>query len=312
MSGSRSTQASNLPSLTFIGFGEAASAFARGVRSEHPDIVISAYDKKTESVCAPVRHEKLTDYETASVKGAETPAEAIAEADAIFSLVTADQALVAAHLTAQTIKSGVLYLDCNSCAPETKRHSAEIIQSAGGRYVDVAVMAPIHPALHKTPLLVSGPHVEAVLDLLGTLGSNVEVIPGDIGTASTVKMIRSIMVKGLEALTLECYLSARTAGVEAKVLQSLEQSYPNFGWTKRIPHMLERTMVHGNRRAEELREVAKTVEALELPHDMATAITEWQQRMGALHLTPSSDDKDQLADQILAALSAQKNNSANE
>lgn len=310
MSNSRNAQVSNLPSLAFIGFGEAATAFATGVRSEHPDIVITAYDKKTDSVCAPVQHDKLTEYQTSSVTGAKTLAEAIVSTDVIFSLVTADQALVAAQQAALSIKPGTLYLDCNSCAPETKRQSAKAIHQAGGRYADVAVMSPIYPGLHKTPLLISGPHVEATWELLNTLGSNAEIVPGDIGVASTIKMTRSIMVKGLEALTLEFYLSARTAGVEARVLQSLEKSYPEFGWAKRISHMLERTMVHGIRRAEELREVAQTVETLGLPNDMATAIVKWQQRLGDLQLKPTGNDKDQLADQILAELGKNENNAA--
>lgn len=309
MSELRNVPESNLPSLAFIGFGEAATAFAAGVRSEHSDIVITAYDKKTDSVCAPVQHEKLTDYQTASVTGTKTLAEAIASTDVIFALVTADQAFVAAQQAAKSITPGTLYLDCNSCAPETKRQSAEAIHQAGGRYVDVAVMSPIHPGLHKTPLLISGPHVKAALELFNTLGSNAEIVLGDIGVASTIKMTRSIMVKGLEALTLEFYLSARTAGVEARVLQSLEKSYPEFGWAKRIPHMLERTMVHGIRRAEELREVALTVEALGLPSDMATAIVKWQQRLGDLQLKPSGNDADQLADQILAELGKNENKS---
>lgn len=285
-------------SIAFIGFGEAAQAFAAGLaKGVAPEIF--AFDIKT-GQGGDVAVAKRAEYERAGVSGCDTVGQALAGVTAIFSMVTADQALVAAGDVAGNIVPGSYYFDCNSCAPTTKQESAKLIAAAGGQYVDVAVMAPVHPGLHKTALLVSSPDHAQALEILAALEMEARHIPGDIGRASSIKMIRSIMVKGLEALTLECFLSAKLAGVEEEVFGSLERSYPGFGWDKRVPYNLERVMVHGKRRAEEVREVAITVAALGLPNDMAEAIVAWQQRVGDLGLVAGSEDADLLAGQILA------------
>lgn len=294
---------SNLPSLAFIGFGEAAVAFVSGIRSERVEIVAAAYDKKTGSACGPIRHAKLEDYQNASVAGVETSAQATAGANMIFSVVTADQAFAAAEETALTITPGTLYLDCNSCAPGTKLRSSEIINHAGGRYVDVAVMAPVHPLLHKTPLLIAGPHADAALEALGALGMNASAVPGAVGSASAIKMTRSIMIKGLEALVAECVLTGRKAGVDEIVLDSLDATFPGFDWRKRAAYMLERSLSHGVRRAAEMREVVNTVAELGLEPHISPGTAAWHQTLGSLNLKAKdigANDYGKLADAILA------------
>ncbi|MCC2113418.1 MAG: NAD(P)-dependent oxidoreductase, partial [Hyphomicrobiales bacterium] len=225
---------------------------------------ITAYDIKTDHASADISARKFTDYREHGVDGAGTSHDAVAGVGIVFSTVTADQALVAAEAAAPHIVAGTLYLDCNSCAPETKRRAAAVIDAARGRYVDVAVMAPVHPRLHKTPLLVSGPHAATALDALNKLDMAASIATGDVGKASSIKMIRSVMIKGLEALVVECVLAGRRAGVDEIVLDSLEATYPGFDWKRRAAYMLERVMVHGVRRAAEMREVARTVDDLGL------------------------------------------------
>ena len=107
-------------------------------------------------------------------------------------------------------------------------------------------MAPVHPRLHRTPLLISGPHVEAAAAAFASLGMSAKIHDGPVGAASSVKMIRSIMMKGLEALVCECVLAGRKAGVIDTVLDSLDDTYPGFDWKKRSAYMLERVMTHGS------------------------------------------------------------------
>ena len=287
-------------SLAFIGFGEAATAFVQGW-GEARSCRIYAYDVKTDSADAAVRDGKWRDYRRWQVIGCNDTADALADVDIAFSLVTADQALVAARQAAGRIRPGTLYLDCNSCAPGTKRQAATLIDGAGGRYVDVAVMAPVHPTLHRVPLLIGGPHADAALAALAALEMRAESVADEVGTASSIKMIRSIMVKGLEALVLECVLAGRRAGVDDQVLDSLEATFPGFQWKQRSAHMLERVMTHGIRRAAEMREVALTVEQLGLPADMAHAAVLWQQRVGDLHLPIPEGGYRQRADAVSAA-----------
>src|SRR5579863_4573608 len=136
-------------SIAFIGFGEAARAFLDGWRT-NPGFRarVSAYDIKTDSSDTQVRAAKRADYAAASVIGASTAAEAVTGAEAVFSVVTADQAHEAAVAALPGLARGALFFDCDSCAPQTKLRTSQEVGAAGGRYVDVAVMAPVHPGLH--------------------------------------------------------------------------------------------------------------------------------------------------------------------
>lgn len=285
--------------LTILGFGEAAEAFSSGWRETyHGDI--ASFDLKVGHPEGLARLQARA--EEAAVKITGTAAEAVGGAPIIFSLVTADQALIAAQDCAPHIAAGALWFDCNSCSPGTKRKAALAIEMAGGIYIDVAVMAPVHPRLHRTPLLVSGPQTSQALELLQALGMKPALAGDTVGQASAIKMFRSVMIKGIEALTGECLLSARRAGVEGEVLQSLQASDPGFDWAYRSAYSLERMMVHGERRAAEMREVSKTIAELGLPSRMSDAITQWQAQIAALGLEGGTADLGGRADRILEAL----------
>ena len=117
------------------------------------------------------------------------------------------------------LANGALFLDCDSCAPQTKERTAKEVDAAGARYVDVAVMAPVHPRLHRTPLLISGMHAKDAAGALAALDMSATIHDGPVGSSSAIKMIRSIMMKGLEALVCECVLAGRKAGVIETVLE---------------------------------------------------------------------------------------------
>lgn len=279
-----------------IGFGEAGAA----VCADWPADALAAtkgFDLKSLEPASAM----TTRYAASNVVEAMSAAEAVADADVIFSLVTADQAPVAAQ-SAATLNQGALYLECNSVSPGVKRDNAEMIEAAGGRFVDVAVMAPVHPAKTRVPLLLSGPHKEAAAVALTALGMNAEVVEGELGRASAIKMVRSIMIKGLEAVAAECALAGVKAGVDEFVIPTLEETFPGFGWEDRIAFKLERMMTHGGRRAAEMVEVAKTVDELGLPSRMSASSVEWHAEIGEMGLKAVSDDYRVLARQILDAM----------
>lgn len=276
--------------IAFIGFGEAGAAFAGGAPAR-------GYDRKTDlpDLCAA----KLEDFANARVMACPDAAAAIGGARAILSVVTADQALAAARTGAALIEPGAFWFDMNSVAPDTKRAAAALIEAAGGRYVDVAVMAPVHPARRAVPLLVSGPHADIGARMLAEFGfTNIAVAAGPVGAASSIKMIRSVMVKGLEALTAECFLAADAAGVTDQVVASLDASWPGIDWAAKADYNLDRMMVHGLRRAAEMEEVVKTLDALGTGSAMTRGTVERQRTIGALGLTPDGG----LADKIHAIL----------
>jgi len=269
--------------VSFIGFGEAAQAFAeeRNADSGAP----RAYDIKTDD--GATRDTKRADYARSRVRGCDSPGEALAGASVVLSLVTADQALAAAQRCAGLLDAKAVWFDMNSVAPNTKRAAAEVIEEAGGRYLDVAVMAPVHPARRAVPLLLSGTAATAGAEMLAAIGfSNIRVVGDRIGMASAIKMIRSVMVKGLEALTTECVLAADAAGVRNEVIASLDASWPGADWAAKADYNLDRMMVHGLRRAAEMEEAVKTLDALGTGSECTRATVERQRAIGQLRIAP--------------------------
>lgn len=263
--------------VTIIGFGEAGRAFAIG---STPDLALSVYDLKQGD---PAMQAALV---VAGVRRAKDAVDALTCAEAVLSLVTADQALAAAQDYAGHLTPGALWLDMNSVAPETKRAAATAVEAAGGRYVDVAVMAPVYPARRAVPLLVAGPHADDALALLSSIGfTKMRRVEGGIGAASAIKMIRSVIVKGIEALTAEAMLAADAAGVRDEVLASLDASDKPGSWTERADYNLDRMLVHGLRRAAEMEEVIKTLDALGAGSVMSRGTVERQRALGGLGIT---------------------------
>ena len=261
-----------------IGFGEAGSTFALA-----GDWAAAAqvFDIKTDD--AAKRDAMLAAYADAGVSSALALAGALDGVSLILSLVTADQALAVAEAAAALIAPGALYCDLNSVAPQTKQAAAQAIEAAGGHYVDVAVMAPVDPARLNVPLLLSGARAGEAEERLRALGfANSRVVGADVGRASSIKMIRSVMVKGIEALTAECVLAADAADVLDEVLASLDASEKARPWEARADYNLDRMLVHGTRRAAEMEEVVKTLEGLGTGAAMTRGTVARQRAIGAL------------------------------
>lgn len=224
----------------------------------------------------------------AGVIAASDAREALAGVPLVLSLVTADQALAAARAYAPYLAPGAIWCDMNSVAPQTKRAAAQAVEAVGARYVDVAVLAPVDPARLKVPLLVAGVAADAAVVALGGAGfTNVRSVGSEVGRASAIKMIRSVMVKGIEALTAEMMLAAEAAGVTDEVLASLDASEKAQGWPDRAAYNLERMTTHGVRRAAEMEEAAKTLTALGVVPVMTGGTVERQREMAGRSLKRS-------------------------
>lgn len=267
----------NTPRICFIGFGEAGQAIASGLREAGIER-IAAWD-----ILFPQQAGARLKAagESMGVRLADSAADAVAETDMIVSAVTAASSVEAARSVASHLRGAPYYLDINSVSPGRKQETAKLL-GENARYVDVAVIAPIHPARHKTPLLISGPHAQAISPLLNELEMKLSVVGADTGQAAAIKMIRSVMIKGIEALTLECFLAARRAGVLDEVTASMKNNYPSLDWTKIAEYNLERMASHGERRAAEMEESAATLRELGLDPRMVEATVRDQRDMGAI------------------------------
>ena len=270
----------NKPKVAVIGFGEAGFCLCKGWGLGD----VRAFDIKQHSD-AILAQEKVAQMSAAGVLIGDDAASVASGTDMIFSTVTADQANAAANAVAKAIEPGAFYLDLNSCAPSTKQKNADLITEAGGFYVDVAVMATITPKYHQTPMLVSGEHAEQAIALMRALDMKPVHVPGPIGRASTIKMIRSIMMKGIEALTAECFTAACKAGVADEVAASLDASQTKAGWKTQAAYNMERMTTHGIRRAAEMREVAITLADLNVDGSMTAGSINWQEHFGNLGIS---------------------------
>jgi 3-hydroxyisobutyrate dehydrogenase-like beta-hydroxyacid dehydrogenase len=136
-------------------------------------------------------------------------------------------------------------------------------------------MAPVPPQRLAVPMLLGGGEARALAAALQAFGMNATPVAEEIGTASAIKMCRSIMIKGLEALTVECMFAARRFGAEPAVLASLDKTFPHMGWMAELPdYLVSRVAEHGRRRAAEMREVAQTLQEVGLAPTMASATAE--------------------------------------
>jgi 3-hydroxyisobutyrate dehydrogenase-like beta-hydroxyacid dehydrogenase len=292
--------ANGKPTIAFIGFGEAGQAIAAGL-SEADAAQMTAWDILFPN---PAGKGLLRAADAIGVRCAKSAADAVQGAEVVISAVTAASSLDAARSVQAHLRDEPFFLDINSVSPGRKQDSAKVL-GAAARYIDVAVLAPIYPARHQTPLLLAGPATATVAPILAALGMRASIAGVEVGAAAAIKMVRSVMIKGIEALTLECFLAAARAGVIDEVAVSMRNNYPGLDWTKLVPYNLERMAVHGERRAAEMEEVADTLRELGVEPLMTNATVKRQREMGQIGQQPAVRnvfDQDRAA--MLRAISA--------
>ncbi len=202
----------------------------------------------------------LAKAQASGVHPKETLRDAVHNAELVISAVTASAAPSVAKESAPLLSPGQVFLDINSVSPETKRKEARHFQKSKGHFVEAAVMAPVPPQRIKVPMLLGGKCAAEIAPRLQATGMNATAVSDQIGVASAIKMCRSVMIKGLEALAIESLFAARRYGAEDAVLASLDATYPSMGWKAKLPdYLISRVAEHGRRRASEMREAALAV-----------------------------------------------------
>lgn len=253
--------------ISLIGFGEAAQAFAAGAGWSARGFDIA---------------DQSADYARLGVTASRDNAGALAGAPLVLSLVTAASALTAARDAAPHLAPAALWLDMNSIAPATKRAAAAVIEAADGHYVDCAVMAPVNPLARAVPILLAGRHAAAGADALAAAGfTSVRIVAGPVGSAAAIKMVRSVVIKGIEALTAECLFAAHRAGITAEVLASLGPD-----WAAKADYNLDRMLAHGIRRADEMDEVVAMLLDLGVEPSMSRGAAAQQRALGSIGANP--------------------------
>ncbi|HEY6442609.1 MAG TPA: DUF1932 domain-containing protein [Candidatus Acidoferrales bacterium] len=259
--------------VAIVGFGEAGGIIgsdlaAQGVEVSVFDILL--HGKET-------RDAMLAKARASKVQAKESLADCLRDAELVISAVTASASLEVARDSARSMRPGQIFMDINSVSPGTKRADAAQIERSGAHYVECAVMAALPPQRLKVPMLLGGKYAAGLSPRLALLGMNATAVSEKIGVASAVKMCRSVMIKGMEALAVECLFAARRYGAEDAVLASLDATYPQMGWRDKLPdYLVSRVAEHGKRRAAEMREVAESLRDVGIDPLMAEATAERQ------------------------------------
>lgn len=267
------------PAIGFIGFGEAGSSIAAGLRSAGVERLF-AFDIASDA--APRGAQIRQRAEQSQTTLVASSSELTRASDILFSTVTSSSSIEAARQTVPFLEPRHTYADLNSVSPAVKRAIAGVISATGARFVEAAVMAPVSPYGHRVPMLLGGAGAAAFAAELSRWGMRLETLDGEVGTAAAVKMCRSIVVKGLEALLCECVLGASRYGADDHVFASLNESYPGMDWKKLADYTMARVVVHGERRAREMEEVAETLRAIDVDPIMAEATArrqDWSARL---------------------------------
>ncbi|AHV94913.1 DUF1932 domain-containing protein [Bordetella holmesii] len=264
----------SLPRIAIIGFGEVGPIFAQALHERGCEV--AAYDLKLQDpASADVIRAKAA---RSGARVAGSLSDCLNQADWIFSAVTASQAGAVARDAAAFMQAGQIFIDLNSVSPRVKQENCARIQQAGGEYIESAVMAPVPPQGVQVPMLLGGRRAREMAESLNALGMRTQAVADDVGLASAIKLCRSIMIKGHEALCLQSMQAALHFGVDERVLASLAATFPGVGWDKGYEaYLIGRVAEHGQRRSEEMREAAAMLDELGLDSGLASAIADVQQ-----------------------------------
>ena len=261
------------PRIALIGFGEVGQIFGSdlvGAGAAH----VSAYDVVFD---ASAGDERKRFAATVGVVAANDVSQAILRADVVISAVTAAEAGAVARLAARDLSPGQIFLDINSASPTTKVAAAKHVSARGAQFVEGAVMAAVPGPRLRVPILGGGSAAVRAASILNPLGMNITPVSDEIGRASAMKLCRSIMIKGIEALMIDCAGAASRWNVEREVFASLAETFPSIDWADLSGKMAERVRKHGVRRAAEMREAAQMLGELGLEPALASAIAEAQE-----------------------------------
>lgn len=261
--------------IGLVGYGEVGKVFTQGLQGKAGVSTVCAWDLKFDD--AAQRGAELDHAARHGVTACTSVQDLCAQSDLIISAVTASSTLAVARQAADFIRSGSVFLDLNSASPATKQQAAAEIDARGADYVEAGVMTSVPPYGIRVPMLLGGAQAAPLASMLKAWGMDATAVSEKLGVASAIKMCRSIMIKGLEALVIESYTTARAYGVEDQVLPTLQETFPSIDWAQQGAYFFSRVAQHGQRRAEEMRESARTVGEAGFAPLMAAAIADKQQ-----------------------------------
>jgi 3-hydroxyisobutyrate dehydrogenase-like beta-hydroxyacid dehydrogenase len=197
----------------------------------------------------------------------DDPAAAVAGAALVLAVTPASGASAALDSVLDALVPGTIYADLSTASPGQKRRLAA---TAGGRFVDVALMAPVPGNGIRTPALAAGPAAEAFAAMLRPLGMPVDVVGPDAGRATTRKLLRSVVMKGLAQLLIEAQTAAEAAGLADEVAEGLVAQLSSVDEAL-VQRLITGTPRHAPRRLEEMEATVELLAELGVDSTMSQA-----------------------------------------
>lgn len=241
--------------VTLVGLGEAGRLFGQGFASA--GATVRGYDP-------------FTSYTGKEIEQFSDLAPSLHRADLIISCVGAAAAAKVAEDIFHTASTPAIFADFNTLSPQEKKTMGEVPSKAPLEFVDVAVMAPVPREGHRTPLLAAGPGAAGLQELLEPLGTPVQSISKTPGDAASMKLIRSVFMKGLAALVLESLEAAEAIGSPSSVKDQIAAELSGDGQAL-LERLVTGTHLHAARRLHEVRAAADLLNDLGVTHPMTDA-----------------------------------------
>jgi 3-hydroxyisobutyrate dehydrogenase len=275
--------------VALLGLGEAGSAIARGLcspggwrESQIGRKVIAIDIEPVESVRGRVITACGTNLDLVVERNYT---QILSSADLVISVVTGEDALKAARMARDWLRPGTLFADFNSITGSQTKAVAAELTLAGIDFVDVAVMGSFMAMGHLAPLLISGPSAQKMVTFAEEIGTPARILSNTIGDASAVKILRSILMKGIEALSVECLVAARRQGLVDHVLSSVND-VDKLGFAEFVRVLTITHLTHAKRRMEEVEKAALNLEEAGVQPLMSEAILRSHKRTVDAALDP--------------------------
>ncbi len=264
--------------LTFIGFGEAAYHIAKGLSAEGMTGMV-AYDMMQDSETAgPVIRRRAAEAGVTLAAGTQ---EACQGARFVLSLTSAAVCVKVAQSVLPLLKEGQTYVDMNSAAPTAMTEIDQLPRPEGVDFCDVAMMGSVPAGGHQTKMFLSGSGAQAFFTAMQPFHTKMNVLDTPAGSASALKMFKSVFSKGLPQLLLECFVPAAKYGVLDEILSSVNNTFKEKNIEQYADKVLFRTLIHAQRRSGEMRDAAQTVESMGLDASMSRAAQHKLEELGA-------------------------------
>lgn len=275
--------------LVFIGFGEAAYNIALGLKSEGFDSM-AAYDVSAED---PKRGALIKSRAQEAGIPLLRLEEACAEGTFIASMNSAKVAVSVAKDIVPRLRAGQIFVDLNSAAPTVEEEIDKIPRAQGVTFCDAGVMGTVPGNRHKVPMFLSGDGARQFHDAFVPYRMKLTLLDAPAGGASAIKMLKSVVMKGLPQLMFESFEAAEKYGVLGTLTESLSESINGKTVEKLANTFIARTMIHAERRSAEMRDVVSTLESLNVDASMSKATVAKLDALAAQHwadrMDPSGD-----------------------